>query len=433
MSTPRQAIAIIPLLFLLVLAPLAASAAPEPNEAAADSSAADDNQQAINAKQQEIAQLDQKIKQLKQQKATTSQEADLIQQKIDRIQLQLQEAQLQLKQTQLSIGSVNTNINQTTKAISEIEQRARLLRNSLRQLIQELYAKERESLISVWLLSGSLGEVLAERAALKRLQNTSITLVTSLRSEVKELARQREDLEQHQQDLDLLEQLLSDQQADLRYQEDEQSDFLDAKRDEQVIHTQRIAEAETARQEIEQDIYTLEGAGVNIKLTDATSMAQYASSLTGVRPALLLGLLKVESKLGASIGTGTFPDDMHPASREPFLRLTAKLGLDPKQAPISARPRSLRGWGGAMGPAQIMPQTWEGLETRIGQLMGKIIPNPYELADAFVGTAVMLADRGAADPAREREAIGRYIAGPNWEYYGWYIDRVLAVAKEYAQ
>ena len=86
-----------------------------------------------------------------------------------------------------------------------------------------------------------------------------------------------------------------------------------------------------------------------------------------------------------------------------------------------------------MGPAQIMPQTWEGLETRIGQLMGKIIPNPYELADAFVGTAVMLADRGAADPAREREAIGRYIAGPNWEYYGWYIDRVLAVATEYAQ
>ena len=260
----------------------------------------------------------------------------------------------------------------------------------MRQLIQELYAKERESLISVWLLSGSLGEVLAERAALKKLQDTGVTLVTSLRGEVKELAQQREDLEQHQQDLGLLEQLLSDQQADLSYQEDEQAEFLDAKREEQVIHTQRIAEAEIARQEIEQDIYTLQVAGVNIKLTDATSMAQYASSLTGVRPALLLGMLKVESKLGASIGTGTFPDDMHPASREPFLRLTAKLGLDPKQAPISARPRSLRGWGGAMGPAQIMPQTWEGLEARIGQLIGKIVPNPYELADAFVGTAVLM-------------------------------------------
>jgi len=63
--------------------------------------------------------------------------------------------------------------------------------------------------------------------------------------------------------------------------------------------------------------------------------------------------------------------------------------------------------------------------------MGKAAPNPYELTDAFVATALFLADRGATDRAKEYEAVNRYLAGPNWQRFTWYGDRVLAVAKEY--
>ncbi|MEK7556796.1 MAG: hypothetical protein AAB538_02350, partial [Patescibacteria group bacterium] len=89
------------------------------------------------------------------------------------------------------------------------------------------------------------------------------------------------------------------------------------------------------------------------------------------------------------------------------------------------------GWGGAMGPAQIMPETWERIEGRVSSLMGKPAPNPYELTDAFVATALLLADKGAGNPAQEYEAVNRYLAGPNWQRFTWYGDRVLAVAKEY--
>jgi hypothetical protein len=27
--------------------------------------------------------------------------------------------------------------------------------------------------------------------------------------------------------------------------------------------------------------------------------------------------------------------------------------------------------------------------------------------------------------------VNRYLAGPNWQYFTWYGDRVLTVAKEY--
>ena len=59
------------------------------------------------------------------------------------------------------------------------------------------------------------------------------------------------------------------------------------------------------------------------------------------------------------------------------------------------------------------------------------MPDPFALPDALVAVGVMMADRGATNPAMEAEAIGRYLAGPNWQYHLWYSARVLAVAAEY--
>ena len=84
-----------------------------------------------------------------------------------------------------------------------------------------------------------------------------------------------------------------------------------------------------------------------------------------------------------------------------------------------------------MGPGQFMPATWETIEGRVAALSGKAQANPYELTDAFVATAIFLADRGATSQSQEYEAVHRYLAGPNWQRFTWYGDRVLAVAREY--
>ena len=273
--------------------------------------------------------------------------------------------------------------------------------------------------------------MLAEQQAIKNVQDQSVAVMRQLQAEQQALEEERLVLEQQEEDLSQLSQVLAAQESDLAFQQQEQDRILVAKKAEQAQYIRRIAEAEAARREIEQDIFTLKGAGVKLGLTEATDMAQLAANLTGVRPELLMAVLKVESSLGTNLGSGVFPGDMHPRSREAFLRVTAKLGLDPHQAPIS-RAQSY-GWGGAMGPAQIMPATWEGIEPQVATLLKKPVPDPYNLTDAFVATAVILGGNGAFDPAREREAVGRYLAGPNWrKYSSWYIDRVLAVATEYA-
>lgn len=393
----------------------------------------EENKAALAAKQAEIAELEAKIKALQGQRDTTAAEAALIDSHVRRLTSQLAKAELELAATKLNIQAVRQQQQQTEKTIESTQQEMARTREQLRGTIQLLHQEEQMSLVRVFLSSLSLSAVLAQREHYQELQRRAIASVQELRQHEEALQQKQIDLEENEKHLRQLHDVLASQEGELAAKRAEQKEFLAAKRAEQVTFENLIAEAAAARAEIAQQVFTLNNAGVELSLNQALDMARLASKLTGVRAALLLGVLKVESNLGESVGGGHYPDDMHPASREAFLRITKRLGLDPATAPISARPRSYSGWGGAMGPGQIMPDTWERIETRVGQLMGKLHPNPYELTDAFVATALFLADKGAANPAQEYEAVNRYLAGPNWQRFTWYGDRVLAVAKEYAK
>lgn len=391
----------------------------------------DEHQAQITAKKDEIAALDKKISELRAQRDTSAAEASIISNQLQRLEERLTQAELELAHTQLALRTVDTEKKRNETAISELAAALERIRDELRGVIRELYIKGEPSFMRILLSSGSLSQALAERAAYMTVQTRQTELLTTLRRQEEELQARQTELAQQEEDLGNLQQLLAGQQEELDTQQQEQQRFLQAKRAQQVSYEAKLAEASQARQEIEQDVFTLKNAGVKLTLTEATDMARYAEKLTGVRAALLLGVLKVETNLGTNLGSGTFPDDMHPAQHEAFTRIIKKLGLDLSAAPISARPRSFQGWGGAMGPGQFMPTTWEGIEVRVASLMQKPTANPYELTDAFVATALFLADHGATDRAREYEAVNRYLAGPNWQRFTWYGDRVLAVAAEY--
>lgn len=393
-----------------------------------------ENEEKIKAKEAEIKDIESKIEQLRGQRDSVAAEAEVIQSQVEQLTQQLEKAQLELQQTQLNIQAVREEKDEAEESIEGLEQQVIEMRGRLRELFRKLYEKEQESFIRILLSTGSLSEALAQRTAYEEIQAQTVGLINELKEKVDLLQSKQAKLEQQETDLSQLQSLLQSQQQEIDQQKDEQAEFLSAKREKQLEYENLIAEAKQARTEIEQDIFTLQdsaGQTVELTLTEATDMAKYAGDLVGIRPALLLGVLKIESNVGGNLGSGVFPDDMHPANRDAFLRITKKLGLDPNNTPISARPRSFSGWGGAMGPGQFMPNTWEHIEPRVAQLMNKENPNPYELLDAFVGTAIFLADYGATDTAKEWEAVNHYIAGPNWRRFTWYGDKVLAVAKEY--
>ncbi len=391
------------------------------------------NKQAIADKESAIAKLQKKIQELRGQRDVTTTQAEIIMSQITALSRQLEKEELELERTRLHMTTVGKQQKQTALTIDNLQKTIDGKREELRSLMRSLYEREQDSVVKIFLTSLSLSDVLADRMVYNELQNRAITVIADMHARETELVQRQEDLKQQQQDLSQLAQLLHIQQEKLVSQKLEQKKFLQAKKAEQVKYDNLLADAKAAQEEIQQQVFTLKNAGVSLSLSNASDMARLAGKLTAIRPALLLGVLKVESNVGNNIGGGKFPDDMLPSSREAFLRITKKLGLDPSTAPISARPRSYSGWGGAMGPAQVMPQTWETIESRIGDLLKKAQPSPYDLQDAFVATAIFLADRGATSPDREYEAVNRYLAGPNWQRFTWYGDRVLAVAKEYAK
>lgn len=323
----------------------------------------------ISDKQQEIAAINKKIAELDKKRGTTAAEADAIAVALERLKASLRKAELELDKTTSAVKRVQIDQRETKQESDALQEEISQKRTQLTSLLRQLYSLEQESLVRIFFDSKSLSDVLASRDAYESLQENAVRVISEMHQQQDKLQEQQQQLEQQEQDLGELQQLLDAQAKDLALQRTEQRKFLQEKQEKQAQYEQLIAEAQAAREEIKQQIFTLESGKVKVSLKTATDMAKFAGSVTGVRPALIMAVLKVETNVGTNLGSGVFPDDMHPGSRDAFLRITKKLGLDPQKAPISRRPRSMKGWGGAMGPAQVLPATWESIEGRIEQLM----------------------------------------------------------------
>ncbi len=412
------------------------SPSPSPSPAANDTASSalvklQENQARLQAKQAELSNLDKKIKELSNKQSTASTEAELAADQLAFISQELQAAQLQYDQTLLSITVLNRDISESEQEIDRLEAATVDTRQKLRDSLRALYQHDQTSLLDVILGSTNLSGLMTERRAYQTIQQRALQYVVELQQRQQAVTEHIADLEQQQLQMQQLKELQAYQQSDLNEQQNSKHEFLRLKQQQQAQYAREVAETKQTRAEIEQQLFSLRGLGVDLALNDAYQAARFASSLTHIRPALLLAIVKVETNVGETLGSGQFPDDMHPASRDAFIKLTEQLKLDRTKAPISRRPSSYQGWGGAMGPGQFMPDTWLGLMPRLSQLMSKPVPDPYALPDALVAVGLMMADRGAANPAMEAEAIGRYLAGPNWQYHLWYSARVLAVATEY--
>ncbi len=378
----------------------------------------------IADRQKEINEVNKKIEELSAKRNATAEEAEAIAIAIEQLKAQLVKAEKELAKTQATITKVNITKEQTTEDAAALEKDITVKRSELTSLVRRLYEYEAEPIMRIFFNSESLSDVLVRREEYKTLQERAVGVIAEMHGKSDELSKKRESLEQQAEDLGQLQVLLDAQADDLADKKDTQRKFLAEKKQKQLEFENLIIEAKAAREEINKSIFTLQSGKVSVSLNTAVDMAKFASKVTGVRAAIIIAVLKIESGVGSNLGSGSYPDSIaSQKNRDAFLRITKKLNLDPYKTPLSR--------SGAMGPAQIMPTTWEGMEPRIGQLMGKAIVNPYELADAFVATGVFLADKGATSPARELEALQRYVGGIYWEGQSWYSSKVMAVAKEY--
>lgn len=182
--------------------------------------------------------------------------------------------------------------------------------------------------------------------------------------------------------------------------------------------------------------------------------AQAASDATGVRKDFLMGLLVVETNLGKNIGKCTYAQVETGAFKRyesgqisrgtwrnflrrnsTFKRIAGNLGYDYQMLKVSCNP-PYAGTGGAMGVAQFMPDTWMVYEERVGQIVGKTNPDPWDPNDAVMAMALKLSDVPGVrqkDHYAEMKAAKIYLSGTTSSRYNWYANLAMYWSRNYSR
>ncbi len=348
----------------------------------------------------------------------------------------IKKASAEIKARNLSITKLSDEIVRTQKNILTLEENLERGQDSLARILRIKNQADDQTLPELMLSSEDFNTFFGDLDSLAALERDLTKLFDEIRT-VKARAedekaaltdRQSKELDARYQ-VELTKKQIATNQA-------EKNKLLKITTDSETAYENVLAERQRQAERIRNALFPLRDVE-GISFGDALNYAAAASSATGVRSALILAILSQESDLGKNVGscyvtnittgdgigknTGTAFQKVMKAPRdtEPFKRITAAVGrvwgATPVSCPIGAVYTSSRGYGGAMGPSQFIPSTWELYQNRLktSLALGGTTPNPWDAGHAIMATALYLEDLGAAGGTytAERNAACRYYSG----------------------
>ncbi|MCL5017145.1 MAG: lytic murein transglycosylase [Patescibacteria group bacterium] len=376
-----------------------------------------------------------------------------LQGEINKLNAQISKLNLQVRATNLSLTALNNEIDNNKNKISQTETDIEKNKKLLAYMVQDLYSSGNVGLLEVFLKNFALSDFFNDLKNLTDVQDSLrttlenvINLKSDLLDEQTQLALQRDDataLKSYQ--------ISQAQVADGAKKE--KSDLLTATKGQESKYQDLLKKTQETAAQIRSKIFKLLGGG-ELPFGDAVKIAQIAENATGVRAAFILAILtqesSVESVIGANLGKCYYNDPgrnssgtvMSDSQKPAFLSIMSELGLDPRHTPISCPITSDGTYGGAMGPAQFMPNTWLLYRDKISSITGNKPASPFNNADAFTGTALYLQGSLASCKniyktifSQENCAAAKYYAGAYWKSYmgvGRYGYRVADRASDFS-
>ncbi len=346
----------------------------------------------------------------------------------------IEKAKLSIKARSLEIERLGKESGEKQVTILKLSQKIDREKESLAELLRKTERADSFSLPEIMLGGKNLSAFFQDIDEYRGIKGALRASYTALDFNKKETEAERVALENKRAEETQLRQLQELEKRKVETRQAEKARILKISKGIEAEYQKIIKAKQLSAAQIRAELFTLRGSAA-IPFGKALELATSASKKTGVRPALILGVLAEESNLGENVGTGNWQVDMKaPRDTEPFLDITRRLGLDPDKMPVSKKP--WYGYGGAMGPAQFIPSTWVLYEERIARATGHNPPNPWEPSDAIIAAAILLMDNGAdkGTLVAERLAALRYLAG--WtnatkKAYAFYGDDVMELAAKY--
>jgi len=378
-------------------------------------------QEEIEARNKQIEEIQRQIDAYQRQIEENSAKARTLTLEIDRLNAQINKAQLEIRSLGIAIDQTNLEIQEAQHGIEVATDKLKLHKEALAKYVRILYELDKENLTRVLLSNGKLSDFFNNLKSLGDIQDSLQTAIVNIKDLKADLEQKKADLEDKKSELEQLKGLQQFQKRNLELAKNEKSAILKETKGQEAKFQQLVKQSQQDIARIRDQIYYLMQNGVTVE--DAIKFGQLAAIRVGIRPAFLIAILEIESGLGKNVGTGNWLEDMYQcylelgkpsraeAEKAAFFEIVGKLGLDPNSVKVSREPNY--GCGGALGPAQFLPTTWLAYEDRIAQLTGHRPPNPWNIEDAFMASAIKLAAAGATAKTRAAEiaAAKAYLSG----------------------
>lgn len=367
--------------------------------------------------QTDINEYREQINEVQKKEASLEEELSMYENKIEKLKLQIERLNLSIKNT-------NEELKKQKNRLEEIKEGIKVEKKLLRTYIEETRRYDEVSTISLVFGDNDLSSFFDRMREVSKFRGAIMEGLEKIQEERKVLAEEKEKLDAKRAELYDMKNLQEIQKRTLAQQKKNKKKLLAKTRENKKTFLSITEEKKNKLEQVKKELFELEDLGVSMKLKEAIDEAKFVSKKTGVRSALLLAILEHESELGENLGSGDYRHDMHPDHHEAFLNICAKNNLDPNETPVSPQPsyswcNSL--WecsGGAMGPAQFMPNTWQGYEKQIEKLTGDSPVSPYNFEHALMALGVKLqnAEADSGSYQDEFDAVMSYFSGGDWTW-----------------
>jgi peptidoglycan hydrolase CwlO-like protein len=379
------------------------------------------------ALEQELAALEAESKQIQATLTSKKGQRAGLERDLSLVTSKIAASKNQISKLSVTIKKIGTEIDAKENKIGTLEERIDQNRDFIVKTLQEL--RKLDDVRAVVALSGenTLSDVFSDRGGYKALQESLGVNVDRLQLNKKFVEIEKGVLEDKKDESEALKVKQEREKKKSEIVSAEKKTLVTIAKGEEKQYANLLAEKQAKAGKIKARLFVLRDTG-GITFDKAQSYALQAEKATGVRAALILGILKQESNIGSNVGrcylkdpatgagqnvNGTYMANVMKANRDvqPFLNMMKELGKDPFMTRVSCPVPGL-GYGGAMGPTQFIPSTWVSYRPRVIVLTGGG-GDPWNAFDAIFATALYLKDKGAArgDYSSERTAACGYYTG----------------------